>query len=211
MNGYELARRLRRSACARRTVLVAVTGYGSDADCRRATAAGCGFHLTKPVDPDELRSLLTGLEENLSPTRRDDRGPMEQSHPIRTLVADSNEALLNSYQESLAKAGFAVVTVANGLECLAHLRCWVPDVLVLGDELPWGGSSGILALMAEEPDVAKAPVVVLLAGASSSSVPRPWTVRACLAKPVGPTDLTRTVRALVAERCGCTSSKEMWT
>jgi DNA-binding response OmpR family regulator len=209
MNGYELARRLRGSVGAGRAVLIAVTGYGSDTDCRRATAAGCGFHLTKPVDPDELHGLLTDLERDLNPEqRRDDRGPMEPPDPIRALVADVDEPLLKSYQESLAAAGFAVVTVANGLECLVHLRCWRPDVLVLGDELPWGGSSGILALMAEEPDVAEVPVVVLLAGAAS--VPCPSSVRACLAKPVAPADLARTVRALVDERCDCPRPVEIW-
>jgi CheY-like chemotaxis protein len=149
-----------------------------------------------------------GLERDLNPEPwRIVGGRMEQPHPIRALVADADEALLKSYQESLVAAGIAVVTAANGLECLAHLRCWQPDVLVLGDELPWGGSSGILALMAEEPDVAEAPVVVLLAGAVLS--PCPLAFQVCLAKPVGPADLARTVGALVAERCGCASSMEI--
>ena len=49
MNGYELARRLRHSVGARRAVLVVVTGYGSGADCRRATAAGCGCTSSKEM------------------------------------------------------------------------------------------------------------------------------------------------------------------
>jgi len=209
MNGYELARRLRRSVGAGRAVLIAVTGNGSDADCLRARAAGCGFHLTKPVDPEELRRLLMSLERDLDPERRrDTRGTRECPDPIRALVADADESLLSAYRESLAAAGFTVVTVASGLECLAHLRCWRPDVLVLGDELPWGGSTGILALMAEEPEIAQAPVVVLLAGVASAGCPSAVCVR--LAKPVAPADLARTVRALVDEPCGYPSSMEVW-
>jgi CheY-like chemotaxis protein len=34
--------------------LVAVTGWGQDADKRRALAAGFDHHLTKPIDPEIL-------------------------------------------------------------------------------------------------------------------------------------------------------------
>jgi signal transduction histidine kinase/CheY-like chemotaxis protein len=39
-------------------ILVALTGYGQEADRRQATEAGFDHHLTKPVDPAELQRLL---------------------------------------------------------------------------------------------------------------------------------------------------------
>jgi CheY-like chemotaxis protein len=42
-----------------RTVLVAVTGWGSEADRRRSRDAGFDEHLTKPVDLLDLEALLT--------------------------------------------------------------------------------------------------------------------------------------------------------
>jgi CheY-like chemotaxis protein len=203
MDGWELARRLSRRAGAGRAVLIAVTGYGSAADRRRARAAGYGFYLTKPVDPEELHRLLQALEQGLESEwwrGTDANGPPEQARLIRALVADPDESLLGSYRESLAAAGFAVATATTGLECLAHLHRWAPDVLVLGDELPWGGGAGVLALMAEEPDVAKVPVAVQLSGQSPAPAPRPAAVGARLAKPVGPAELACTVRALVGNR-----------
>src|SRR3954466_10169411 len=56
--------------------------------------------------------------------------PTGQARSIRALIADPDESLLRSYREWLAAVGFEVVTAANGLECLAHLRNWVPDILV---------------------------------------------------------------------------------
>jgi PAS domain S-box-containing protein len=56
-NGYEVARALRRSL-GQRVTLVALTGWGQDADRRRAVEAGFDHHLTKPVDPGALNNLL---------------------------------------------------------------------------------------------------------------------------------------------------------
>ena len=38
--------------------LVALTGWGQQADRQRSKDAGFDRHLVKPVDPDDLRDLL---------------------------------------------------------------------------------------------------------------------------------------------------------
>jgi CheY-like chemotaxis protein len=58
MDGYEVARRLRRAPGLKGVLLVALTGYGRDEDRRSALEAGFDHHLTKPADPEELRRLL---------------------------------------------------------------------------------------------------------------------------------------------------------
>ncbi len=57
MDGYELAQRLRQQYGAPLT-LIAITGYGQDADRERSRAAGFDEHLTKPVDFEKLAKLL---------------------------------------------------------------------------------------------------------------------------------------------------------
>ena len=61
MDGYEVARRLRRRPGFDRTALVALSGYGSSGDRRRSEECGFYAHLTKPVSPAELEKLLAGL------------------------------------------------------------------------------------------------------------------------------------------------------
>jgi CheY-like chemotaxis protein/two-component sensor histidine kinase len=61
MDGYQLAQRLRQSPVASRATLIAVTGWGSEADKEKARLAGFDHHLTKPVDPDQLLALLATL------------------------------------------------------------------------------------------------------------------------------------------------------
>jgi CheY-like chemotaxis protein len=58
LDGYQLAIRLRQQPAGRSIRLIAVTGYGGAEDRRRAAEAGFDHHMTKPVDLDELESLL---------------------------------------------------------------------------------------------------------------------------------------------------------
>jgi PAS domain S-box-containing protein len=60
MDGYELARHLRRQL-PEPPRLVAVTGFGQDPDLQRSRAAGFEVQLAKPVDFDQLVSVLGQL------------------------------------------------------------------------------------------------------------------------------------------------------
>ncbi len=58
VHGYEVARRLREQPATSDCVLVAVTGWGQEDDKRRARDAGFDRHLTKPVDPSQIETIL---------------------------------------------------------------------------------------------------------------------------------------------------------
>jgi PAS domain S-box-containing protein len=64
MDGYEVARRIR-AHDGKRTTLVAITGYGQEADRKRALAAGFDRHLVKPVPiAVTLAIASSGIEPN---------------------------------------------------------------------------------------------------------------------------------------------------
>jgi CheY-like chemotaxis protein len=65
INGYDVARQIRRRPDLSHVRLVALTGYGRDEDRSRALEAGFDLHLTKPVADSTLRSVLS----DLSPAR----------------------------------------------------------------------------------------------------------------------------------------------
>ncbi len=62
MDGYALARTLRRADWSKNLSLIALTGWGQDEDKLKARAAGFHAHLTKPVDAQSLQSLLADLQ-----------------------------------------------------------------------------------------------------------------------------------------------------
>jgi two-component system CheB/CheR fusion protein len=62
ISGLEVARTLRtKMSWGHNAVLIAATGWGQQEDRRRAFAAGFDHHLTKPVAPQAIESLLRSL------------------------------------------------------------------------------------------------------------------------------------------------------
>jgi CheY-like chemotaxis protein len=61
MSGHEVARRLRADTGLRETLLIALTGYGTDEDRRASDEAGFDGHLVKPIDFEALERILAAL------------------------------------------------------------------------------------------------------------------------------------------------------
>jgi len=58
LNGYEVAKALRATPGMEQTILVALTGWGTDDDRSRASAAGFDHHLTKPTSAADIVKVL---------------------------------------------------------------------------------------------------------------------------------------------------------
>jgi signal transduction histidine kinase/CheY-like chemotaxis protein len=58
LDGYAVAEAIRRESWGKDILLLALTGWGQNDDKRRALEAGFDFHLTKPVDLDQMSSLI---------------------------------------------------------------------------------------------------------------------------------------------------------
>ena len=67
MDGYEVARRLRRDPRNAGTTLVAVTGWSQEQDQQKSHEAGFNHHFSKPADLDALRRLLAQLRPRSAP------------------------------------------------------------------------------------------------------------------------------------------------
>ena len=63
LNGYDTARRLRQDSWGREMLLVALSGWGQDADRLKSSKAGFDIHLVKPVDVAEIQRLLARRRE----------------------------------------------------------------------------------------------------------------------------------------------------
>lgn len=62
MDGYQVALHLRRRADVRNVRLIAITGFEWANARRRSLDYGFDAHLVKPIDPEQLRTLLLKFE-----------------------------------------------------------------------------------------------------------------------------------------------------
>jgi CheY-like chemotaxis protein len=59
LSGFELAARVRQRLWGDQVTLIAITGWGQAEDRRRSLEAGFNYHLTKPIEFEALRVLLS--------------------------------------------------------------------------------------------------------------------------------------------------------
>ncbi|HLJ93558.1 MAG TPA: response regulator [Gemmataceae bacterium] len=58
LDGWQLAEQIRSHVTGKRPLLIALSGYGMQADQLRSQQAGIDLHFVKPVDPEVLRGVL---------------------------------------------------------------------------------------------------------------------------------------------------------
>lgn len=63
LSGYDVCRRIREQPWGSKMVLVALTGWGHEEDCRKSKDAGFDHHMVKPMGLDALRGVLAGTDE----------------------------------------------------------------------------------------------------------------------------------------------------
>jgi two-component system, cell cycle response regulator DivK len=67
MDGYAVARELRKNPALRDIPIIAVTSYAMVGDREKSLAAGCNGYLEKPINPD---TFVTEIERFLPPNQK---------------------------------------------------------------------------------------------------------------------------------------------
>jgi PAS domain S-box-containing protein len=81
MNGYDVARAIRRLPGLEQVLMIAATGYGQDSDRQKSREAGFDHHLVKPIELDVLLRTLA-----------QDRSQAEGAHPAEAGTYDVGAA-----------------------------------------------------------------------------------------------------------------------
>ena len=63
LNGFDVAKRIRPEPLLKKVVLVALTGYGLEADRQRSREAGFDHHLVKPTGFDAIEKILESVSQ----------------------------------------------------------------------------------------------------------------------------------------------------
>ncbi len=90
IDGWQVAERMRRQATGKQPVVVAVTGYGAEADRQQSADAGIDLHIIKPADPVALTDLLARVRRDLHSCRSVPPAVEPLVNPIPVPEADGN-------------------------------------------------------------------------------------------------------------------------
>src|SRR5262249_19238359 len=97
----------------------------------------------------------------------------------------------------LTDQGYRVEAVSDGLECVAQMRRFRPDVLILDRNLLWGGSDGVLAQLREASDL---PTMAVILTSTSDFGDADLTSPPVVARLLKPFRLTALLEAISAAR-----------
>jgi DNA-binding response OmpR family regulator len=122
--------------------------------------------------------------------------------PRTVLVADDDEDILQLVSFRLERAGYTVVTAADGPQALAAAREHRPDLAVLDVMMPGLNGYEVTRQLRADPATEAIPVILLTARVQEADVSRGFEAGAddYLRKPFSPQELRSRVQAILARR-----------
>lgn len=85
-------------------------------------------------------------------------------------------------------------SVSTGLDCLARLRDWQPDLLIVSPKLTWGSGVSVLVLLHEDENLEPIPTIVISDDNQSLSAPvQPEWIQCIFYHPVIPQSVCKAV------------------
>ncbi len=174
VDGFALARQIKRDRGLRSTPVVLLTSVGRSGDPERCRRLGVDAYLTKPVKHSDLLDTLASLvgvstrrEPPLAATPVATRAPRR---PLRILVAEDNPVNRQLVTTLLRKRGHTVTAVENGREAVQSIptdgaRGY--DVVIMDVQMPeMSGFEATEAIRSREgPAARRLPIVALTAHA----------------------------------------------
>lgn len=112
------------------------------------------------------------------------------------LAVDDDYAVIELLRMCLEHEGFRVITARDGLQALALLRRYKPDVVILDIYMPMLDGWGVLEVIRSDERLRHLPVILLTVERSPMSILRGWEEGAdCfISKPFDPDDLIAIIK-----------------
>jgi DNA-binding response OmpR family regulator len=127
---------------------------------------------------------------------------MTTEDALTVLVADDDQDILQLVAFRLERAGYRVITVADGQQALAAAQQHRPDLAVLDVMMPGLNGYEVTRRLREDEATRAIPVILLTARVQDADVSRGFEAGAddYLRKPFSPQELRSRVQAILARR-----------
>lgn len=168
MDGYEVARQLKRDPGLRAIPLVAVTALAMVGDREKVLAAGFDGYLSKPITPEtfvgQVDAFLRVEQRRASPVPHPDPAtPSVPAAPHRAtiLAVDNSPPNLELLRSTLEPAGYAVLAARTAQEALDLLQEQKPDLILSDLHMPGQDGYALIHAIKADPHLRPIPFVFL--------------------------------------------------
>jgi CheY-like chemotaxis protein/HPt (histidine-containing phosphotransfer) domain-containing protein len=206
VDGFSLARSIRKDPHLRTTPIVMLTSMGDAEHTARIRRLGIHAWLVKPVKQSDLLDTLATIFGAAAGTvrapanRPPARAPSRAAAPMRVLVAEDNAVNRKLVCAILRKRGHTVKAVEHGRAAVAAAAAGGFDAILMDLQMPeMGGLEATRAIRArEDPAGPRVPIVALTAHAMPGDRERCLEagMDAYLAKPIEIDALITTIEGL---------------
>lgn len=174
IDGYEVARQIKRNPVLCATPLIAVTALAMVGDREKVLAAGFDGYFTKPVIAkrfvDQIESYLRAPHRgNPAPAAAPAPAPAPaplaatvwHSRHAQVLVVDDSPSNRELLRQTLEPAGYETRLAGTIHDALATARDRVPDLILSDLHLPGEGGFDFIRQAKADPRLAAVPFIIL--------------------------------------------------
>ncbi len=134
-SGLELIKKLQGRDCPPPDQTILITAYDTVGLAESAKHLRIDKYLTKPVDPEKVRSMVKetihGIQETPLP-----EPPEPDNSQYKILIADDNPDNLRLLTTRIRSEGYTYITAKDGQEALDKAWEYLPDLLLLDVDMP---------------------------------------------------------------------------
>lgn len=174
LDGLETIDAIRKMCAGQVTpAFVLVTAYGGEEVLHRATRAGIGEILVKPVNASALldsasRALGVVSEEAPRPATSGEEADNTHLAGLRILVAEDNDLNQDVALELLSRVGILADVVSNGASAVDRVRRHRYDLVLMDMQMPEMDGLDATRLIRETLSQTELPIIAMTANAMAS-------------------------------------------
>ncbi|MBD2292917.1 PAS domain S-box protein [Anabaena sphaerica FACHB-251] len=170
----------------------------------RGLELGAAEYLIKPIIRQQLHQVINQLRQpptaatHLESITVEEELPPTQQQPL-ILIAEDNEANIDTVSNYLESRGYHLLVAGNGLEAIDLAKTHAPDLILMDVQMPLMDGLEAIRLIRADDDIANIPIIALTGLAMPNDHERCLQAGAneYLAKPVRLKQLTKMIQNLL--------------